>query len=257
MKNWKRLFYYLVINVLVSACVTYLVLTLWSRAHPEFISSLGPLLSFNNSISTPQNIPVGDPQKIPSATNVVSATATLEPLATYQVLAGETLSEIAEKFGVTVEKLAQLNGITDPKSLGAGQVLFVPKSPVEQTSLPASMETPIPPTGAAPVQDQQAEVVIANVFGAGDLNTERVRLECKGQGELSLAGWKLKDENGNIFTFPQLILYPGGAIDIHTGIGVNDVVSLYWGLKKSIWTTGETVTLLDARGAMRATYDVP
>ncbi|MGE5221301.1 MAG: LysM peptidoglycan-binding domain-containing protein [Omnitrophica WOR_2 bacterium] len=256
MKNWKRLFYYLVINVLVSACVTYLVLTLWSRAHPETAGSLGSLLSFK-ATATPQNLPLSDPQETLTSTIVISATATTEALVTYQVQAGETLSEIAEKFGVPVEKLAQLNGITDPKSLGSGQVLFVPKSPSDQPTTPVSTDTPASPASTSPVQSQQAEVVIANVFGAGDLNTERVRLECKGQGELSLAGWQLKDENGNVFTFPQLILYPGGAIDIHTGTGVNDVVSLYWGLKKSIWTTGEIVTLLDAKGATRATYSVP
>jgi hypothetical protein len=100
-------------------------------------------------------------------------------------------------------------------------------------------------------------VTIVNVVGAGDLATERVRLECKGEGEISLAGWQLQDAQGDVFTFPQLILFPGGAVDVRTGAGVNDVISLYWGLGKPVWTSGETVTLLDETGAVRSTYVVP
>ena len=36
---------------------------------------------------------------------------------------GDTLSEIALRFGTTVSKLAQLNGITDPNKIYPGQVL--------------------------------------------------------------------------------------------------------------------------------------
>ena len=45
---------------------------------------------------------------------------------TYTVVAGDTLSEIAERFGTTVEILASLNGISDPSKLSVGQVLNLP-----------------------------------------------------------------------------------------------------------------------------------
>ena len=35
MKQWKRLVYYLLINVLVSACTTVVVLYFWDRTHPS------------------------------------------------------------------------------------------------------------------------------------------------------------------------------------------------------------------------------
>lgn len=41
----------------------------------------------------------------------------------YTVQPGDTLSEIALRFGTTVSKLAQLNGITDPNKIYPGQVL--------------------------------------------------------------------------------------------------------------------------------------
>lgn len=100
-------------------------------------------------------------------------------------------------------------------------------------------------------------MTIANVFGAGDLATERVRLECKGQSGVSLSGWQLTDGNGHTFTFPELTLYPGGAVDLHTGPGRNDVVSLYWDLEQAVWSTGRTVKLLDNQGEVQSTFVIP
>jgi murein DD-endopeptidase MepM/ murein hydrolase activator NlpD len=45
---------------------------------------------------------------------------------THTVGAGETLTFIADLFGVTVESLQQVNGITDPNLLSAGQELIIP-----------------------------------------------------------------------------------------------------------------------------------
>ncbi|MDX9829390.1 MAG: LysM peptidoglycan-binding domain-containing protein [Anaerolineae bacterium] len=51
--------------------------------------------------------------------------ATREPR-TYTVQAGETLSEIAARLGVSLDALADANGITNPALIKAGQVLIVP-----------------------------------------------------------------------------------------------------------------------------------
>lgn len=48
------------------------------------------------------------------------------PEQTYTVVAGDTLSGIAERFGTTVEAIASLNGITDPSRISVGQVLRIP-----------------------------------------------------------------------------------------------------------------------------------
>lgn len=43
------------------------------------------------------------------------------------VQAGETLSAIANRFGVTLRALVAANpGITDPKTVKAGQTIFIP-----------------------------------------------------------------------------------------------------------------------------------
>ena len=45
---------------------------------------------------------------------------------TYTVVKGDTLSEIAQKYGTTVDTLVQLNGIKDPNLIVVGQVLKLP-----------------------------------------------------------------------------------------------------------------------------------
>jgi LysM repeat protein len=63
-------------------------------------------------------------------TTVVTAapvTTTTTIPSEYTVVAGDTMSGIAKKVGVTVEELAQFNGITDPNLIQVGQVLKIPK----------------------------------------------------------------------------------------------------------------------------------
>ncbi len=252
MKRWKRLIYYLLLNALVSVCATLSVLILWEKTHPGVYGALlpatatptrTPALSFQ-----PTDIPISaQPTPVPTAT---------EALATYRVLPGDTLGEIAIKFDVTVEKLMAINGMSDPNALGSGQVIFVPAPPNAQPE-----ETPAESgglvTSTPPPQEAAARVEIANIFGAGDLEAERARLECRGSGEISLEGWQLKDEDGHVYTFPQLTLYDRGAVDLHSGAGSDDVANLYWGLKKPAWKTGETATLVDAQGNIQSTLVVP
>ena len=100
-------------------------------------------------------------------------------------------------------------------------------------------------------------MIINSVIGAGDLASEQVFLSRVGDGDLSLAGWKLQDDDGNEYTFPQLELYQGGAVLVWTKTGANTAVDLYWGLASPVWQSGEKVTLRDASGAVRTTINVP
>lgn len=45
---------------------------------------------------------------------------------TYRVKRGDSLSEIARKYGVSVNQLAKANGINNPNRIVAGQVLCIP-----------------------------------------------------------------------------------------------------------------------------------
>jgi len=100
-------------------------------------------------------------------------------------------------------------------------------------------------------------VKISSVVGAGTLTSEIVVVKFEGEGELDLASWQLKDENGNTFTFPNIMLYPNGAVQIHTNSGSDSVIDLYWGIGDAVWSSGENAKLFDAQGNLRAVYRVP
>jgi hypothetical protein len=174
MNQWKRLLFYIVLNVLVSALTTLGVLWMWDRqAHPASI-----------------------PQP--------AASPTQAPLAQQATLA-------------------------------------------EEMPLPT-----LPPSG-----DQPRLITIDNVFGVGNLKDELVLFKRTGEGELTLTGWRLDDGSGNSYTFPELTLYPGGAIQVHTAFGTNSVVDLFWGRDGSVWQVGKVASLYDAQGILRATYRIP
>jgi len=100
-------------------------------------------------------------------------------------------------------------------------------------------------------------VKISSVVGAGTLSSEIVVVKFEGEGQLDLASWQLKDEDGNIFKFPKLTLYPNGAVQVHTAIGTDTVIDLYWGIGEAVWGSGENARLFDAQGNLRAVYRVP
>ncbi len=110
-------------------------------------------------------------------------------------------------------------------------------------------------TALSPQTDIPVEIV--SVIGAGTLNAEWVVVSYKGNGQIDLANWELRDQNRHVFVFPQLILHTNGAVQIHTASGTNTVIDLYWGQSDPVWQSGEEAQLYDPNGNLRAKYKVP
>lgn len=113
------------------------------------------------------------------------------------------------------------------------------------------------PASANATLQTDIPVKISSVIGAGVLTSEIVVVKFEGAGELDLASWQLKDENGNTFSFPKITLYQDGAVQIHTVSGTDNVIDLYWGIGEPVWSSGENAKLFDAQGNLRAVYRVP
>jgi len=228
MKQWRRLFIYLAINILVSACTVVSVLFIWDQIYGPLPRGLLPRAF--NSLRRPTAVVVPGIQD----TLVLQPTPT-EAYLVYQVQPGDTFESIAANYNISVEELVAVNGFTESQPLGAGEILRIPVHP-------------------------RGSVVIDSVIGAGDLDSERVLLKHRGEGELSLVGWRLEDSKGNVFVFPQfpqITLFSPGAVNVYTKAGSNTVVDLYWGLDHSVWESGATVLLKDVQGNVRSTYTVP
>lgn len=83
------------------------------------------IATLNNIAGPKYIIYTGQVLKIP-----VKGSSSFQPSAptykTYTVKSGDTLSGIASKFGTTYQKIAQLNGISNPNLIYPGQVLKIP-----------------------------------------------------------------------------------------------------------------------------------
>lgn len=92
-----------------------------------------------NGLSSPDVIVAGQVLTVPRA-RVAAAAAPASAARTHTVKAGESLSGIADLYGITPEALAQANGIDSPDLIVEGQVLVVPGA-AAVTELPATGRT--------------------------------------------------------------------------------------------------------------------
>ncbi len=127
------------------------------------------------------------------------------------------------------------------------------KAPKPTTITRRPTSTPLV-TGAGPVRI--VALVARPPDGAADVNGEMVTIRNDGLATVDITHWTLTDASGiNVFTFPSLVLPPGGMIVVHSGQGGATATDLYFGKKKGIWKdTGDTATLRDATGAVMSTY---
>jgi hypothetical protein len=250
MRRWRRVAFFLILNILVSACTTVLVLQVWGRVNPFPAGAPEPLSLL---------IPTGTPTRpaLASATPELTPTLTLD---VYQVQPGDTLGTIAEQFGISVDLLMRLNGLSDPNALGSGALLLVPVTP-NPSSLPPT-GTPGSPGGEVPTRTPlpiggDLQVEITAIIAPGSVQDERVVIQLNSETELSLEGWQLEDNDGNIFIFPRFELFRGGAVSIFSKAGTDTVLDLYWGKVQAVWQPQETAVLRDPGGTIRASFTVP
>lgn len=237
---------FLALNVVVSAVTMLIVLAIWDRRPAARLSST-PTATINVGALV--------------ATALPSPTATLPPSptpATYTVQPGDTLFHISRVLGIDMQAIMAANGITDPNTLAAGQVLRIPE--VEGGSVsqrPPSLPEGVPLPSATPNPEREApRVQIRLVSGRGNLDTETILLLNTG-GQADMTGWTLDDGRGHRYTFPNFILHTDGAVNLHTKAGIDTAIDLYWGLPEAIWLPGTTVTLREANGEVHDTFRIP
>jgi LysM repeat protein len=111
------------------------------------------------------------PAGTPAATPAATPTATTR---TYVVQEGDTLSAIAEQFGVSAAAILQANGLEDADSLSQGQELTIPSPPAE-TPAPSVTAEPAPrPATTYVVEEGDTLLGIAIKFGVDVEDLTRV-----------------------------------------------------------------------------------
>jgi LysM repeat protein len=232
---------------------TLLVLNLWdaNRSTPRAAALPTAVPTLNPTAQTQVAATAKAPTKTPTPANTQK----------YTVQFGDTLSEIARKFDVSVDDIKALNNLANPDILSEGQVLIIPGSPLTPTPtrvpIPTSTRAPLPViTGTASTALGDFFVTIREIKAVGSLTNEQVVLTNL-SGDVNMEGWTMTDGEGNQFTFPRFSLLPKGEVTVHTGKGANTPTDLYWGQSESRWASGKVAYLRDPSGKLIATYQVP
>jgi len=98
---------------------------------------------------------------------------------------------------------------------------------------------------------------IEGVFGAGELQVEYILLRNPSDTAVDLAGWRIISDGGRNYRFPNLTLYPKGAVNIYSGPGTDTVTELHWNSDTALWASGDVLTLFDSQGNEHTQFTVP
>ena len=244
--NRRLLIFFVLVNAFVS--LTIAVTVVWvaeqRRPGPEELTVPSTPAPAVVLIAAPSS---ADAQTAPGSADVPPATPTAGLAATetgaqeiYVVESGDSLSAIAARFGLTLNRLMEINDLTDPDFVFIGQRLVIP---------PSQDRTDAPADGAVGLPQQGLQLRIQN---AGELAAESVQVVNDSDAVVDLQGWTLSRDGGPIYTFGSAPLFPGSGINLYTDAGEDNSINRYWGRSAAAWETGSTVVLRNASGELIA-----
>ncbi len=108
-----------------------------SRLAERWGTTVGEIARLNG-IADPSHVWVGQEIVIPGGGSPAAATPVPTRPDSYTIAPGDTLAELAERWGVSVEKIVRLNGITDPDQIWVGLQIAVPADGDAAATLPAA-----------------------------------------------------------------------------------------------------------------------
>ena len=210
-----------------------------------------PAVPTNNSEPAP-TAAANDPASPPTDTTVPTEPTPIGEQEVYIVTAGDSLSSIADRFGIPVSTIVEVNKLADPNFVFSGQRLVIPVSGESGDNRATA------PTTATPVPAQAVQgIAIRAVAAPGDLLTEAVQIVNDGDGAVNLAGWQLVSPSGAVYTFTDLSLFPGNYVWVHSGSGDDTSIARYWRQAGALWSSGVEVQLRNGGGEVIARYTIP
>ena len=245
--NRRLLVFFILVNAFVSLTIAVTVVWIAEQRRPrpeELIVPATPapavVLIATPTSGNVQTAPEGGAS--PAATPTAVAAAAPDPGETeiYTVKEGDSLSAIAARYGVSPNRLMEINDLADPDLVYVGQYLRIPVSP-QQGGAPGGSAVGLPQRGLQ-----------LRIENAGELAEESVRVVNDSDGAVDLQGWTLSRDGGPIYTFGDILLLPGSGIRLNTGSGEENSINRYWGRDAAAWESGSTVVLRNPGGELIA-----
>ncbi len=264
------------VNAVISLIISVIVFLVLGRSIGPEGSGPSSLPPATMAIGLSTALPARTPEPVPQPT-------------VYIVQPGDSLSGIAFRFDVPIEDIMRANGLSNPDLLSVGQELIIPlgglppatpTQPITPTptetplpfepptplpsetplSIPAVTATPKPSATSTPTllattsMPEEPLVRIRDIIFPGDYPDEAVIISNAGK-PVNLEGWTLSDREGNIYVFPDLLLWSHEAsVRIHTAKGEDTATELYWNRERAIWGEDDVAILKDDVGNVVDTY---
>lgn len=169
----------------------------------------------------------------------------------YVVQNGDSLSGIADRFGIPVAAIMAANKLDNPDFVFVGQRLTIPSGAASgDTGSAVPTATPIASTVNTGIR-------VTAVGGTGDAAAEVVNIGNDSDLAVNLQGWRLEREGGPAYTFGNLLLFPGSGLKLHSGPGTDTSVDVYWNQAAGVWSTGAVARLVNPQGAEVSRFPVP
>ena len=156
-----------------------------------------------------------------------------------------------------------LNILVSAATLLAVLYFWQQKNPLSTTEATGPIITPIQGSQSPSLASPTAQILedrllrIEGVFGAGAIQVEYILLRNPSESSVDLASWRIVSSGGRSYRFPNLTLYPNGAVNIYTGPGTDTVTELHWNSDTALWASGDLLTLFDSQGNEHTQFTVP
>jgi len=259
--SFRQMLPFLFLNIVVSAVVVLSILFWWDNRAGAAVAEATVAATLPPGVLATPNIAAPPSGTVAAEVAAADTAATGDETAVvHTVQAGDTLDRISQQYDVSVDDIMAANGLTDPNVISVGQQLTIPVGGLPTATVPppteiAALPSPIPTEA---VVTGQGEIAITSVNTPGVLATEAVQIVNNGTALQSMRGWKVRDEDGNVYTFGEVGIFGEGAgILLHSGAGVDSPLELFWGLTEPVWRSGETLTLWDAADQVVGTFVIP
>jgi LysM repeat protein len=256
--NRRQLAFVIILNAIISLVVALAVVWVVEarRPDPEALAAIyTPLAAPVAATFTPTPLTASAPQSTEAQPDAQAQAPTSAPDAAgdatgddnvYVVQVGDSLSGIADRFGVAVAAIVEANKLDNPDVLFSGQRLEIPSS----NGGPAPTATPAQITAATGIR-------LSPVLGSGDLNNEVIGIINDSDLAVNLQGWRIEREGGPAYNIGSVTMFPGSGIQLHSGPGTNTSIDLYWNQPSAVWGAGAVARLLNGQGAEIARLSVP
>jgi hypothetical protein len=129
---------------------------------------------------------------------------------------------------------------------GAPAALYL--DDVSLLACPARARAPVPPGSdiriVYPIRHHPGQENFWLPDTCRELEFESVLIQNVGTTAPNMGGWTLSDREGNVFTFPELVLEPGAKVRVWTQAGENVPTDLYWGRSEPVWNNDSDEAVL-------------